>query len=123
MAIALLTRNYTFFLVIFLAGLVLILRLRRVPPDVHFAIREEGVQVGSRFFGWHELKDFWIIYRPPEVKKVYLHFKSSLRPALDISLENENPLKVRQFLGEHLLENTELEDEPIADQLSRYFKL
>lgn len=122
-ALALRIENYTFFAVLFLASLILLIRLRRTPPDIHFAIREEGVEVGSGFYPWREFKDFWIIYRPPEVKKVYLHFTSSIRPDLDVALESQNPLVVRQFLNEHLIENKAKEEEPLSDQLTRFFKI
>lgn len=121
--IAAFSRNYTFIAVLLLFSLVILIRLRRQPPDVRFAIRDEGLEVGQRFYAWKELKEFWILYRPPEVKKVYFHFKSTLRPALDISLMDQNPLKVRQALSERLLENTDLEDEPTGDQITRFLKI
>lgn len=122
-AVSLWMENYTFFAVLFLASLILLIRLRRTPPAIHFAIHEEGVGVGSSFYPWREFKDFWIIYRPPEVKKVYLHFTSAIRPDLDISLEDQNPLVIRQYLNEHLIENKTKEEEPLSDQLTRFFKI
>lgn len=121
--IAAFSRNYTFIAVIVLFSLILLVRVRRTPPEVHFAIRDEGLEVGQRYYAWNELKEFWILYRPPQVKKVYFHFKNGLRPALDISLMEQNPLKVRQALSERLLENTELEDEPSGDQITRFLKI
>ena len=122
-AFCLWTRNYTFLMFIILLSFILILRFRRAPFDVMFSIREEGVEVSRRFYPWREMKDFWILYRPPEVKKLYLEFKSIGRPSLDIALLNQNPLKIRQLLSEHLLENTEREEEPATDQITRYLKI
>ncbi|MBI5467016.1 MAG: hypothetical protein HY975_02260 [Candidatus Kerfeldbacteria bacterium] len=117
------TTNYTFVGFLVLLTLVLVIRLRRTPPNVRFAIRDEGIEVGNSYYAWREFREFWIIYRPPEVKKVYFNFKSSVRPALDISLESQNPLRIRQLLSERLLENAEREEEPSGDQLLRTLKL
>lgn len=119
---ALLTRNYTFIFVIILVGFVILIRLRRIPPLVHFAIHEEGIQVSRGFYPWRDLKSFWILYRPPEIKKLYLTLKGT-RPGLDIALESQNPLKIRELLSEHLLEETDREEEPAGDQLSRTLKI
>lgn len=120
---SILSKNYTFLMFIILMGLILVLRFRRTPLDVNFAIREEGIEVSSRFYQWREFKDFWVLYRPPEVKKLYLEFKGLARPSLDIPLIDQNPLKVRQFLSEHLVENAAREEEPASDQLTRYLKI
>lgn len=122
-ALSAFSRNYTFIALLVLFAFVILVRLRRQPPDVQFAIREEGLEVGQRFYTWKELKEFWILYQPPQVKKVYFHFTSAIRPALDIALMDQNPLKLRQVLSERLQENTEFEEEPAGDQITRYLKI
>lgn len=117
------SRNYTFAMFIVLLTLVLIIRFRRQPLPVHFAIRDEGIEVDNEYHPWRELKEFWVIYRPPMVKKVYFTFKSGLRPEMAIALENQNPVRVRQLLSERLLENATREEEPSGDQLSRTLKI
>lgn len=118
-----LSSNYTFVMFLVLLTLVLVIRLRRDPLPVHFAIRDEGIEVGNDYHPWRELKEFWIIYRPPVVKKIYFTFKSGIRPEIDVSLENENPVQIRQYLSERLLENAVREEEPSGDQLTRALKL
>lgn len=120
---AVFAKNYTFLMIIVLLALILVMRFRQPPLDVTFRLREEGAEVGNRLYAWTDMKDFWILYRPPEVKKLYLEFKAVGRPGLDISLENQNPIKVRQILSQHLVENTEREEEPVGDQLTRYLKI
>lgn len=120
---AVMSKNYTFVMLLVLLTLVLLIRLRREPLPVHFAIRDEGIEVGRDFHPWRELREFWIIYRPPQVKKIYFTYKSSFRPELDISLENENPIRIRQYLSERLLENPTREEEPSGDQISRALKI
>jgi len=118
-----LSRNYTFAMLLVLLTLVIIIRLRRDPLPVHFAIRDEGIEVGNDYHPWRELKEFWIIYRPPTVKKVYFIFKSGFRPEIDVALEDQNPIRVRQYLSERLLENASREEEPSGDQITRYLKI
>ena len=122
-AYAVWAKNYTFLMIIVLLALILIVRFRRSPMEVVFMIREEGAQVSNRFYAWREMKDFWILYQPPTVKKLYLEFKTVGRPSLDIPMENQNPLKIRQLLSEHLVENTEREEEPFSDTLTRALKI
>lgn len=117
------SRNYTFAAFIFLLTLVLVIRLRREPPLVRMAIRDEGIEVDKDYYPWREMKEFWIIYRPPVVKKLYFNFKNNFRPSLEISLEKQNPLQVRQYLSERLLENASREDEPSGDQITRVLKI
>lgn len=122
-AIALFARNYTFTAFLLVAGLVLLVQLRRPPLNVACRIRESGIEVGRNYYKWEELKEFWILYKPPTLKKLYLDFKNALRPLLDISLVDENPVHLRQLLSQHLLENTKREEEPASDQISRFLKI
>lgn len=123
MVFSVFSRNYTFLMLLVLLTLVLLIRLRRDPLPIHFAIRDEGIEVGRDYHPWRELKEFWIIYRPPAVQKIYFTFKSGLRPEIDVALEGQNPIRVRQYLSERLLENAVREEEPSGDQLSRFLKL
>ncbi len=120
---AILSTNYTFAAVIVVATVILVIRLRQHPPDVQFSIREEGIEVGERFYAWRELKEYWIVYQPPAVKKLYFEFNSRIRPPMEISLLDQNPLKLRQLLNEYLLENVKREEEPVSDQWSRMLKI
>lgn len=117
------SRNYTFMMLLVLLTLVLLIRLRRAPLPVRFTIRDEGIEVGNDYHPWRELKEFWIIYRPPTVKKIYFTFKSGLRPEIDVELLDQNPVRVRQYLSERLLENATREEEPTGDQISRFLKI
>jgi hypothetical protein len=122
-ATSILSGNYTFVFIVMIAAFIYLVRMRRQPPLVEFTIYEDGVQAGTRFYPWNDFKEFVILYRPPELKKLYLDFKSSVRPSLDISLETENPLRVRSLLSDYLPENIKREEEPLTDQWSRFLKL
>lgn len=119
----LITHNYLFLVLILLFGLIIYLRGRRKPAQLEIAIRERGIQLGSRsFYRWSDIKSFWIIYEPPEVKMLYLEFKG-FRPSLSVFLQNQNPLEVRKILGKHLVEDVEKENESFSDGFGRMFKI
>jgi hypothetical protein len=106
-----------------LASMILILRFRRPPADVSVKIFENGIEIGGDFNPWEELREFWIVYRPPEAKKLYLTYKTSVRPAHSVDLMDQNPLKIRQLLSGFLPENIAQEKETASDQLTRFFKI
>ncbi len=121
---AVFSQNYLFLIVIALFVSVYILRAKRKPEMLHIDITEDGISVGEKtFYEWKQIKKFWIIYEPPEVKNLYIDFDSSFRPSVTISLENQNPLKVRKLLEQYIEEDTEKENESFADGFSRMLKL
>jgi hypothetical protein len=104
-------------------GLILAMQSRLQTRLVRFGILEDGLEIGADFYSYDDLKNFWIAYKPPEVKKLYITFRSSLRPMLIIPLEKENPLQVRTAILEYLPEDLEKEDETTTETLSRLLKL
>ncbi|HYE59801.1 MAG TPA: hypothetical protein VEA18_01290 [Candidatus Kapabacteria bacterium] len=117
------SKNFLFSLIIILAAIILFLQSHQEAPDVPFAITELGVVINNRFYPFSELEDFYIIYQPPEVKTLFIHTKSTFRPTLRIPLMDNNPMEIRQTLREYLPENTEKEEEPLADTIARRWKL
>lgn len=120
---AMLTFNFLFAIILIIIAVILVLQNRRRPQNVTINITEDGLHIGNDFFEYEALKNFWIAYRPPEVKKLYVPFKSTFRPMLVIPLEDENPIEVRKVLLEHLEEDLEREDETTSEALSRLLKL
>ncbi len=121
--LAVLGRVYTAIPVIVLITLILILRFRRRPTEITARITDLGLEVADMNIRWEELREFWIVYRPPEIKKLYITFKTTLRQPFSIDLMNQNPLKVREALNEFLPENIAQESETASDQLLRMFKM
>lgn len=115
--------NYLFTLIIVVISLIFVLQNRRTPALLECQIKEDGLEIGRNFYAFRDLKKFYLIYRPPEVKTLYLDFKTGLRPTLPILLENQNPLKVREVLKNYLDEDLEKEEEPAADAISRSLKI
>jgi len=119
-----LTTNYLFIVIIGLFVVIYVMRNRLDPGLLPIQLTEDGVVIGEKtFYEWAEIKTFWIIYEPPEVKNLYLDFRSSFRATVSVSLENQNPLNIRKILLNYLKEDTEKENESFSDGLSRMLKL
>jgi hypothetical protein len=120
---AIFTANFLFAMIIIIAAVILFLRHNEPAKNIIFTIYEDGIRVGNKFYEFKEIKDFYVIYEPPEVKSLYFEFKSVLQPRLQISLEDMNPIKVREILLDYLEEDLDQENEPLSDGLGRMLKL
>lgn len=119
---AVFTQNFLFAMIIILSALILFFQIYRSPRSVVFGVLPHGLAVGDSFYKYQDINKFWIIYEPPHVKKLYLDFKSNLKPHLVIPLENQDPLRVRKVLKRFLQEDLEVK-ESFTDYLSRIFKI
>ncbi|MCH7492634.1 hypothetical protein IID19_03545 [Patescibacteria group bacterium] len=118
------TQNYLFIVLIAIFIIIYVMRSRREPIKLNVSLTEDGIEIGTEtFYKWKDIKSFWIIYEPPEVKNLYFDFKTGIRPSISISLESQNPVNIRKKLLEFLTEDTEKENESFSDGLSRMLKL
>ncbi len=117
------TSNFLFALIIIMTVVVYYIQIVRPPEAVPFAIYDDGIEIGHRFIKWKEISKFWILYDPPEVKKIYFAFKSAVRPFLSVPLENQNPIELRKILTKHLQEDLSQEEEPASEQWEKMLKL
>lgn len=120
---AVFTFNYLFALIILIIGSIILFERKKEPKDFDFKITERGLEVGSKLYLYKDIKFFWIIYDPPEVKNLYFNFKSGLHPRITIPLLDQDPLKVRKILLKSLEEDLSRKNEPFLEQLSRILKL
>lgn len=121
---AIVTSNFLFGLIVILTAVVLVTRQAKEVEEVFFGLNEDGVQVGEKFFEFKEIKIFWIIYEPPQVKNLYFETDSLWRPRLTIPLQDANPVKVRRLLLDHMVkEDLKKENEPLSEALGRRLKL
>lgn len=121
-AFAVITLNFLFAFILIMIVLIMVMQNRQEPSKIICNITEDGIKMADDFFKYDDLKEFWIAYKPPEVKKLYLIFRSSLRPMLIIPLEEQNPLKIRKVLLVYLDENLSQEDETTTEALGRLLK-
>jgi hypothetical protein len=92
-------------------------------PDIHnCVITEDGLILGAVFYGYDEIKNFYIIFQPPKVKMLYIEPKGIWRQRVGIPLESQDPVAIRELLLEFLPEDMDKEDEPASDFIGRLFK-
>ncbi|KKQ27163.1 MAG: hypothetical protein US42_C0014G0060 [Candidatus Magasanikbacteria bacterium GW2011_GWC2_37_14] len=120
---ALLTGNFLFALIVVLFAIILFLQSHQSPRNVLFQITDLGVVVGSRFYPYSELNNFYVVYNPPEVKNLFISCKSTWRPLLRIPLLDKNPVEVKYSLREFLTEDLEKEDEPMSEKIGRNWRI
>ena len=120
---AFITANYLFAVIIVLLGVIFVFQSFDSPLTVQCQITEDGIIIGSRFYDYRDLSQFWIIYEPPAVKNLYIEFKNPIKPRLGIPLNTQNPLEIRDVLERYLDEEVDRENEPLSDGLSRLFRM
>ncbi|MBI3290937.1 hypothetical protein HYZ76_01490 [Candidatus Falkowbacteria bacterium] len=119
---AIFAANLLFGLITVIAALILLM-FQRTNREMEFRITEDGILINKSFHDYKDIKNFWIIYEVPEVKTLYFEPKSFFNPRIPISLEDQDPVKIREVLLQYLEEDLEKENEPMSDQASRFFKL
>lgn len=115
--------NPLFAVIIMMIVAIYILRSRRTPATITLAITEDGIQLGSTFYAYEALKSFWIVYLPPDVKRLYFTFANSVSPNLSVPLEDQNPVRVRELLAKNIIEDLEQHNESFSDAFQRLLKL
>lgn len=120
---AILTANFLFAIIILMMGIVVLINNLRQPERIMVYITTLGVVVGNEFHSYKEIKDFSIVYEPPEIKILYLDFVSAWHPLIVIPLEDINPNEVRSCLLPYAFENIEREEEALTDLVGRLYKL
>lgn len=120
---SLVTLNFLFAVIIIVSAVVIFLNDVREPMQMSFYIGEGGILVGTKFFDYKDIRTFWLIYEPKEVKNLYFSPKSFVQPLISIPLLDQDPLKIRNFLLQYLEEDLEKEEEPVSEQLGRRFKI
>ena len=115
-------QNWLFALIIMLFAIIFLLQGRRTPQQMYFGIYEGGITIHKNYHPYENLKQFWIIYQPPDVKTLYFSFKT-VRPDIIISLEEQNPLPIRETLLRFVQEDIEREKENASNEITRLLKL
>lgn len=116
------TNGWTFSVAVLILTGTYFLFNREKPTVVPIEFSDAGVKIGKHEVLFNNLSGFWIVYDPPYVKKLYLRSASRLYPDIFVSLDNANPVRVKQLLSKHLVE-LKGKHEPFSDTLVRLFKL
>ncbi|NMC51634.1 hypothetical protein GYA54_02830 [Candidatus Kuenenbacteria bacterium] len=120
---ALLTSNWLFALIIIMVIMVMFINHHSEPRPIEFIIDHEGIKLGEKHYKYKDIKNFWIIYEPPTVKKIFFVFMSNTKPILSIPIGEENPVDIRAFLRQYLEEDLDQEAEPFSEAMGRILKI
>ncbi|MFH0828914.1 MAG: hypothetical protein V1907_01915 [Candidatus Kerfeldbacteria bacterium] len=119
---AIFSRNPLFAFIVIIGWSIFYYRSRQKPRVLTATIFEDGIGIGKDFFPFDDIKNFWIIYKPP-AKTIYFTFKSALRPLIGIALEDANPVEIRKQLRRFIQEDLSKEDEATSDAIGRLFRI
>ncbi len=117
------TANFLFALIILMFLFLTLLSQFQKPRPIRIEVSHDGVRVGEEFHPYRQIKEFWIIYQPPEVKTLYLRFKDLFSPRLSLHLADQDPVRLRDILAQYVEENLDEEDEAFSDTMSRILKI
>jgi hypothetical protein len=120
---AIASANFLFAVIVLMLGVIYLVSTFREPERVDVAITDAGIVLGDTFYEYRDIRDFAIVYDPPEVKNLYLEFVSPLRPLLTIPLEETDPNAVREAMLPYCKEDLERTRETLTDALRRRYKL
>jgi hypothetical protein len=120
---ALLTANLTFAVVLLMIGIITLISIVKAPARVEVIITNTGLIVGDTYYEYPAIKNFSVVYDPPEVKYLYVDFRSSWQPLVSIPLEDTDPNEVRKHLLPYCAENLERMEEELTDVLRRMYKI
>lgn len=120
---AIVSVNYLFAFILVLIAFIVYVQKHADPELVEFAITSKGIVIGKNAYPFKDIKNFWILYDPPVVKKLYFCFRRAIVPRIMVPLEDQNPLQVRDFLLQFLEEDLEQEEEPISEIFGRLAKM
>ncbi len=115
--------NFLFALIIFMVAIIVFLHSTKTPVQLSVTFDGRGLTIGDRHYLYRDLRSFWVVYDPPEVKTIHILFRSSVKPRLSLQLMEQNPVVIREFLKQFVEENLKEDDEPFTDTLSRFLKL
>ena len=120
---ALLTANFVFAIILVMGGILMFLNASKEPRMVPFMIFTSGILIGDRFHPFHEFQAFSILYRPPQVKRLYLTTDHRISPVIHVPLGDEDPNVVRESLLMFLPEDLTHTEETLTELFSRVYKL
>ena len=93
------------------------------PARIPVVITSTGIIIGDLYYDYQAVKDFSIVYDPPEVKILYLDFYALTHPLIAVPLEDVDPNIIRENLLTFCQENLRRNEEGLTDLVRRVYKL
>lgn len=122
-AYAVWTANFLFAFIIFLSAILLLLVGNQEPKRVLVQVGDNGVVWDGKLYLFQDLENFAIIYQPPMSKVLYLEPKSNITPRLQIELQDQDPISLREHLRQFMREDLDLQGEHLSDIVGRLLRI
>lgn len=118
---SLMSGSWSTALVFLLFAGVYLMNSRHEPMNAVTAITDLGVQYGTKFYTYNQIKGYWLSYKPPYVKVLHIQL-SGRRGDIAIDLNDQPPAEVRAILSREIPE-IEGKGEPFVNYVTRILKL
>jgi hypothetical protein len=82
----------------------------RRPKKLIHRITSLDISVGQIIYPYKNVKKFWIIYQPPEVKTLNLETTAYLNSLVTLQLGDQDPVEVKVMLQKYLPEDLDREE-------------
>lgn len=119
---ALYTESATMAIVFIVLAGVYYLTHNQNPKTIEIKLTELGVYVDEKFYAYHLINSFWIVYHPPYVQTLNLKIGNKNLSKVSIQLDRQSPVAVRKVLSKEIPE-VEGQDETLADIFIRLLRL
>src|SRR3990167_4470009 len=77
---ALLTANFVFAVIILMFAVIQLMKDLRKPSRMEIHITTGGIVFGNDFYPYENVRDFSLVYYPPDVKTLYVSFNGFMAP-------------------------------------------
>ncbi len=94
----------------------------QTPHTLTYKITKTGLAAGNNVYPYKIIKQFWILYNPPEVKKLSFETTAYLNNQISFELGNQDPMIVKLVLSQYLPEDLQRE-ESLSEVLARKLKI
>ena len=98
--------------------LIVIFFAKSEARQLHIHLDHSGIKINNLKLPYKQVKNFWIVYEPPEVKTLNFETSAYFNRFVTLQLDTQDPMKIRSFLLQYLAEDLE-KGELLADKLSR----
>jgi hypothetical protein len=88
---------------------------------VECAISSTGITLGKTFYPYKIIRNFWIIYRPSQIKTLNFETTAYVNNVVSIQLGNQDPVIIKTVLKKYLIEDLN-RDESLSDVIARRVK-
>ena len=88
------------------------------PKTIKIKLNFRGVELNDMKIPFDQIKSFWVVYDPPEIKTLNFETTAYINRYFTIQINDQNPVELREFLLEHLPEELDRKEQ-LGDKVSR----